>query len=443
VHAGHDADDVAIDIATLLIGASVLRREQAGAASVPAKGLPKRKGSTMGTVRPDTACLQIDLAKVCRNYQYMRSLVSQKVNVAAVVKSDAYGLGLVPVATALARAGCRLFFVANLDEGTLLRAACSTASIAVFRDDVPRYLPIYERQRLIPVANCAEDVRLLAGNSLALPFMIQIETGFSRLGLDAQELGEAIPHGECCGLDVVALVSHLACSDVPGDGTNERQLERFQNALQRFRPACASLSASAGVWLGPRYHFDMVRVGSALYGLNNARITPNPLVNVVRLKAQIVHVRDVAPNEIVGYAGTFRTSRKSRIAVAGIGYVQGLPWSAGNRIEGRLGPFAAPVIGRISMEYITLDATEIPESVCHPGAWVDLLDAHCGPDELAERIGVTAQELLVRLGACCRRAYCGALDDDATRLRAAASSRARMPYIGAERNVASPAEHHA
>ncbi|MER9683737.1 alanine racemase, partial [Mesorhizobium sp. M0184] len=159
------------------------------------------------------------------------------------------------------------------------------------------------------------------------------------------------------------------------------------------------------VWLGERYHFDMVRVGSALYGLNNARIRPNPLKPVVSVKAKTLEARNVARGEAVGYGATFRTGRASRIAIVGIGYKHGLPWACANKISVRFAGYSAPLVGRVSMEYITIDVTDVPETLCGPGTNVELLGDDFTVDDLAATAGIHPQELLTRLGVGCARRY--------------------------------------
>lgn len=347
---------------------------------------------------PTETVLKIDLAAIQKNFQYMKSLTGSNVTHAAVVKSDAYGLGLLRVAKALEQAGCRFFFVADLEEGVRLRSACPTVSIAVFRGDLAKYGAVYRRYNLTPVVNTVDEMALAQRPTLALPFILHLDTGLTRLGLSPEEVTRLYLEGSFDRAPLLGLVSHLGCSTQATAAVNELQRHRFEAIYNMLRPRCGSLVASAGVWLGQRYHFDMVRLGSALFGLNDAGIRPNPLRPVIHLSAPIIEVRDVPEREAVGYAATFRTERASRIAVLGIGYRHGLPWSCANSSSVRIGHFTAPVVGRISMEYTTIDVTDIPESACYPGAWVDLLDDRFSVDDMADMTGVLPQEIMLRLG---------------------------------------------
>jgi alanine racemase len=338
----------------------------------------------------------------------MRSLADPRVLHAAVVKSDAYGLGLAPVARALSDAGCSFFFVANLEEGVRLRSACPKVSIAVLRGDLGRYAAVYERHGLLPVVNDLGELRLIRQSLAFLPFILNVDTGLTRLGLSPFEVRSLYLERVLERLPLIGVMSHLACGAQGDDPRNELQRHRFESVYQVLQPCWGSLAASSGLWLGRRYHFDLTRLGSALYGLNDARIRPNPLQPVLRLSAPIVDVRDLCPGEGVGYGATFRPQRNSRVAIVGMGYMHGLPWSCGNRMTAHIGPLSAPVIGRVSMEYLTLDATDIPDELCHPGAWADLLDERFGVDDMADATGIAAQEILLRLGAACLRDYAAA-----------------------------------
>jgi alanine racemase len=351
------------------------------------------------------AVLEVDLEAIQENFLTVTSLVSSATKVAAVVKSDAYGLGMLPVAESLHAAGCNFFFVANLHEAATLRAKLSDVDIAVFFDEYPNFYSIYIKERLLPVINNWQDIRTLAGLPEKQRYVLNVDTGFSRLGLSLLDVRDLYLSGFFEQRRPVAVMSHLACSDHSADQTNVLQRNRFRAAYELVKPEIGSLAASAGVWLGSAYHFGMVRIGSALYGLNNAGVSPNPLYSTIRLGAQVLDIREVAPREAVGYGATYRTKRASRLAIVGIGYRHGLPWSCAHRISARIEAHAAPVVGRISMEYITVDITDIPEQLCYRDTWVDILDEDFGPEQLAEAASVAPQEILIRLGSGCTRRY--------------------------------------
>lgn len=351
------------------------------------------------------AALEIDLAAVRRNFSTVSAMIGPGVLLGAVVKSDAYGLGMIPIADALRASGCKLFLVGNIAEAIQLRDHVSGADIAVLCAEFARHHEIHGRDGLIPVLNSAADVAVLTRLKHKQSFIVNVDTGLSRLGLSLPELRDLHLAGVFATHKPMALMSHLACGERAGDPANALQRRRFLAACDLVKPKLASLAASAGLWLGPSYRFGMVRVGSALYGLNNAGARPNPLQTVVRLGARVIAIREVPRREGVGYNATFRTQRATRLAILGIGYRHGLPWSCANRMSVRFAGHAAPVVGRISMEFIAADITDIPEPFCHVGAWASILDDEVGPEQLAQAAGVIPQEILMRLGGGCARRY--------------------------------------
>jgi alanine racemase len=359
----------------------------------------------LSTWVPGDSALEIDLAAVEENFRIVSAMIGPRVLLGAVVKSDAYGLGMVPIADSLHALGCNLFFVGNIEEALDLRAQIAKADIAVLCDNFSHFHEIYRRERLTPVLNSTEDVKTLARLTHRQPFILNVETGFSRLGISLSDIRDLHLAGFFTAHRPLALMSHLACSECAADETNILQRHRFQAACTLVKPQLASLAASAGLWLGESYRFGMVRVGSALYGLNNAGVQPSPLRPVVRLNARVLDIRNVPPREAVGYAASYRTTRPSRLAVLGIGYKNGIPWSCANRISVRFGNYRAPIVGRISMEFVTAEITDVPEHLCHPGALASILDDDFGPEQLAKAAGVVPQEILVRLGGGCTRRY--------------------------------------
>ncbi|MES0056636.1 MULTISPECIES: alanine racemase [unclassified Mesorhizobium] len=356
-------------------------------------------------VRPVDVVFEINLGAIQANFQTISDLIGPHVRAAAVVKCDAYGLGLVEVARALIDAGCDLLFVANLHEALLLRSSRIGAAVAVFFDEFARFGGCYRYNGLIPVVNNRTELDAIGAAGEAQKYFLNVETGLSRLGLAFVDVRRAYLLGTFEKNPPSVVLSHLACSERVADPTNVLQRNRFRAIYDMLNPTLGSLAASAGIWLGKSYHFDMVRVGSALYGLNNAGVQPNPLQPVASLRAKILDVRNVARREAVGYGATFRTARMSRIAIAGIGYKHGLPWTCANKISVRFAGYSAPLIGRISMESITIDITDVPEAICGPGIFVELLNQDFTVDDLAAAAGVNPQEVLTRLGAGCARQY--------------------------------------
>jgi alanine racemase len=359
-----------------------------------------------------SAVLEIDLDGVVANWQLLAARV-KPAGCAAVVKADGYGLGAAPVAATLAAAGCRLFFVATLDEGIALRGALSDlCEIAVLNGPSPGSAEEFVVHRLVPVLNepgQVADWTRIAARHEGLPAMLHVDTGMARLGLSLREL-------EQCAGDLArdgaiqwrALISHLACADEPEHQLNELQRRRFACARERVGDLPASLAASSGIFLGRGFHFDFVRPGAALYGVNPQPGATNPMRQVVRLKGRILQVREVECGETVGYGAAHTIGQPGRLATVAVGYADGWLRSLSHRGSGRLGGTRLPLVGRVSMDLIVLDVTDADPALARPGGFIDLLDEDYGVDAAAADAGTIGYEILTGLGRRCHRVYCGA-----------------------------------
>ncbi len=357
--------------------------------------------------------LEIDLAAIQANY---RRLCQELKGVPAgpSVKADAYGLGAGQVVPALAEAGARHFFVAVPDEAIALRKAlkrsCPEAAIYVLNGLMPGAEHDYLAHDIRPVLNQLDEIarwRELAGKGKrALPAALHIDTGMSRLGLTAAELSELAARPELLeGVAIDFHMSHLACAEEAGNPMNARQLEAFRAARARLPAAPASLANSSGIFLGADYHFDLARPGAALYGVNPTPPAPNPMGQVVRLRAKILQIRDIDAPQSVGYGATHRVGGATRLATVGVGYADGYLRSLSNRGSAFIGGERVAVVGRVSMDLITLDVTGVAPDNARPGAWVDLIDPQHGPDSLAAEAGTIGYEILTALGRRYHRVY--------------------------------------
>jgi alanine racemase len=326
-------------------------------------------------------------------------------------------LGVAACAPALARAGCKTFFVATLAEAIELRALLPQAVIYLFDGLLPGTAPVFRAYGLRPVLNSAEEIREWAafctGTGISLPAAIHIDTGMNRLGLSRAEV-EALAAGDHAGAFELALVmSHLACADEPEHPKSAAQRRAF-DALRALLPAGtpASLANSGGILLGPAYHYDLVRPGIALYGGKPQAKGPNPFARVVHLAGRILQLREVPAGESIGYGASRTLRRASRIGVVAVGYADGLfrALSVSDDEEGMsvyLGPHPAPILGRVSMDLITIDVTGLPEDLARRGAFVELIGDNIAPHEFAAHAGTIDYEVLTSLGARATRRYIG------------------------------------
>jgi len=362
---------------------------------------------------PSQSILTIDLGAIAANYRRLRRELTQAV-CAAVVKADAYGLGAARVAPALAAMGCRDFFVAHLGEALDLRRALPRdAAIYVLNGLLPGEETEFRRGGFIPVLNDLRQVahwsKLACAGRRALAAVLHVDTGMSRLGLaEAEAMALAADRSRLAGLDLRYVMSHLAVADEPAHELNRAQLAAFAHVRAAFPDVRASLANSSGIFLGPAYQFDLVRPGSALFGINPLPGRPNPLRQVVRLQGKILQIHEVDPPRSVGYGATHRVAGRTRIATVAAGYADGWPRSLSNRGSAYLGDVRVPVIGRVSMDLLTLDITNAPAAV-KPGALVELLGDRLPVDDVAEAAGTIGYEILTRLGRRYHRVYRGRL----------------------------------
>lgn len=358
------------------------------------------------------AWLEVRLDAIAANWQALQ-LRAGHARCAAVVKADAYGLGAAQVAPALYAAGCRSFFVAHLDEGIALRPRLADDAVVQVLHGLP---PGAELEAvvhgLVPVLNSLSQIeawrRLAAGLDRPLPALLQVDTGMARLGLDTDELDRlAGEPARLQGLSIQAVMSHLVSAEDPADAINAVQLQRFRAARQRLPAAPASLANSSGIFLGADYHFDLVRPGAAMYGIAPVAGRPNPMQPVVRLRSKVIQLRRVEAGCGVGYGHAWTAARPSRIATLATGYADGWLRTLGNRarvgFEGRI----LPLVGKVSMDTITVDVTDVPEALLNEGTLFDLIGDGIPVDEVAAAAGTIGYEILTNLGQRYARRYVG------------------------------------
>ncbi|HET8729132.1 MAG TPA: alanine racemase, partial [Alphaproteobacteria bacterium] len=273
------------------------------------------------------AVLTIDLDAIVANWRLLRDR-GAPAECAAVVKAAAYGLGAARVAPALAHAGARTFFVAHLEEGIALRTVLPEARIGVLNGLMPGCAADYSAHRLAPVLNHLGDIDAWAAFCRArgesLPAFVHIDSGMNRLGLDEVELAVlAAEPSRLEGLRLLGFMSHLACADNADEPMTDAQLRRFRDALSRLPKAPASLANSSGIFRGDALHFDLVRPGCALYGINPTPEAPNPMAQVIRLQGRILQTRRIDTAGSVGYGAAHRAGPGTKIATIAVGYADG------------------------------------------------------------------------------------------------------------------------
>lgn len=375
--------------------------------------------STLPVAGEDHARLTIDLSALADNWRAMARR-SGAARTAAVLKADAYGIGLEPAARTFHLAGARDFFVATPAEGAALRATLPDARIYVLSGMWAGSERLFFEFDLVPVIASEEQLAVFmaaVSDGSDHPCVLHVDTGMSRLGLRVEDaLALAGDVARPASFSPIMLLSHLACADDPNHPLNRQQLQRFRTAVDAFDGIDATLANSAGVFLGEEYHFTLTRPGISLYGGAAVNEAPNPMKPVVTAEARILQVREAKAGESVSYGATTVFTRDTRIAVAAVGYADGYMRAlsgsgvplrktnvpgAGGVLHGR----TVPLIGRVTMDLTHFDVTDLPEGSVRPGDFIELFGRNVPIEDVARAGGTIDYELLTSLGRRYERRY--------------------------------------
>lgn len=353
--------------------------------------------------------LRISTGAVVANWRRLRDLVAPA-ECAAVMKADAYGLGVAELAPALYAAGCRSFFVALPAEGIALRQVLGAdASVYVLNGLMPGTAAEYATAGLVPVLNSLAQLRewndLARTSNRRLSAVIQLDSGMSRMGLSPAEMQEMPPLTDLSAhLDLRLVMSHLACGDEPGNPANAAQREAFLAASAALPGLRRSLVNSAGCFLGPDYHFELCRPGAALYGLTVSPASPK-LDCAVTLEARVTQIRQIPAGAAVGYGYTFRADAPMRLATLGIGYADGWPRASSSRGAAWFDGHRLPILGRVSMDSTVIDISALPDGALTPGDLVQMIGPEQPPEAVGEASDTIGYEIFTRLGRRFHREY--------------------------------------
>ncbi|GEC16965.1 alanine racemase [Nitrobacter winogradskyi] len=379
------------------------------------RGVPADTGAATAAAAA-TGTLTVDLDAIVANWRKLEK-TAVPAECAGVVKADAYGCGARPVARALSAAGCRTFFVATLDEARVVRAAASTADIYVldgfFQNCGDAFATINCRPVIGDLNELAEWDVFCRRTGWAGGAAIHIDTGMNRLGLTLDEAQGILPRINAGDHGVTLVMSHLACAESLHHPLNASQVAAFREIARQFSGVPASLANSSGIFLGAQYQFDLVRPGAALYGVNPTPEAGNPMQPVIDLKARIIQTRSIDKGESVGYGATWTARRPTRLAVVSAGYADGY-FRAGGSNDGTRGAEVVvagtrcPVAGRISMDLLAVDITDLPAHAgVRRGHLATLIGEGITVDELAHHFGTIGYEVLTSLGGRYHRVYKG------------------------------------
>ena len=383
--------------------------------SLPADSVLSPEANKAAAMAAVSGILTIDLDALVANWRKLEK-TAVPAECSAVIKANAYGCGTEPVAQALAKAGCKTFFVATPDEAAAARAALPSAVIYVLNGFIQNtgetYAKIDARPVIGDLNELAEWDVFCRRTGWAGGAAIHIDTGMQRLGLTIAEAQGLIPRIHAGDHGISLVMSHLACAESLHHPMNARQLAAFRAIASEFSGVPASLSNSSGIFLGSSFQFDMVRPGAALYGVNPTPEADNPMLPVVELKARVVQIRDVERGESVGYGGNWSARRPTRLAIVSAGYADGY-FRAGSSNDGTRGAEVivagkrCPVAGRISMDLMAVDITDLEKNAVRRGHLVTLIGEGITVDELAHHFGTIGYEVLTSLGSRYARVYKG------------------------------------
>ncbi len=360
--------------------------------------------------------LTIDLSALAENWKRLKKL-SGSAETSAVIKADAYGIGIEKAVSALTGAGCRTYFVAMVEEGVRIRSVDKSARVFILNGVFADTLDTARSHKLSPVLSTMKQVHLWAEHSGGGESAIHVDTGMNRLGLDS-DAAVALAQDQALleKAGATLLMSHLACADEPAHELNRLQFERFDRLASSFGGMKKSILNSAGIIAGLGNGYDLTRPGISLFGGGAVNDYPNPMKPVVTASARILQIRDARKGETVGYGGTHVLTRDSKFATCSCGYADGFQRALsatgiplrnghGNGGIGAIGQYRIPILGRISMDLITFDVTDVPDQVLESNEWVELFGSNIDIDEVARAAGTIGYEILTSMGTRYHREY--------------------------------------
>ena len=381
--------------------------------SIPPSSLLSPEANRMAELAAATGVLTVDLDAIVANWRKLEKM-AVPAECAGVVKANAYGCGAEQVSRALAAAGCKTFFVANLDEAAVVRAAVPNAAVyslgGFFQNTGESYARIDCKPVIGDLNELAEWDVFCRRSGWSGGAAIHIDTGMNRLGLTVSEAQGIIPRITAGDHGITLVMSHLVSAEQLNNPVNARQLTAFREIASLFAGVPASLANSSGIFLGAQFQFDLVRPGAALYGVNPTPEADNPMRPVVELKARIVQIRNIDRGETVGYGGTWTARRPTRLAIVSTGYADGY-FRAASANDGTRGAEVVvagkrcPIAGRVSMDLLAVDVTDLDKNTVRRGHLVTLIGEGITVDEVAHHFGTIGYEVLTSLGRRYARVY--------------------------------------
>tara|TARA_Y100001970_G_scaffold155622_1_gene190527 strand:+ start:326 stop:1384 length:1059 start_codon:yes stop_codon:yes gene_type:complete len=346
-----------------------------------------------------SAILEINLKNLIYNYIHLKKIAKNSF-IGATIKANAYGIGDKEVFSCLYKNGCRHFFVATSSEGINLRRYFKKGKIYILNGLENNNVKIFKKNMLIPILNTEQEIKLI--NKSKIKFGLHIETGLNRLGINLKKSIEEIKNNS----NITIIISHLASSEKKNSIFNKIQNNNFKIYKKIFKNKniVYSLSNSMGINLGKEFHYNLVRPGISLYGGHYFTKMKKIVKPIVKLKAKILQIKQIKKNEYVGYNQTYKASRNLSVAVIGIGYGDGISRKLGNKGHIYYKNFKFKIIGRVSMDSITIDITK-NKKIFKIGKYVEILNYKHGIDTLAKECDTISNEILTSISKRVERIY--------------------------------------
>ncbi|MDR2646345.1 MAG: alanine racemase [Holosporaceae bacterium] len=354
----------------------------------------------------------INLDNIAKNYATIKKELPDKTKIMAIVKADSYGFGAVRVGRRLCREGCNAFFVTTIEEGIDLRKSLpKNAQIYILSGLLKGSEDLLTQYALTPVLNNLYQSNLWIEHAKKLnkklDAIVHVDTGISRNGYSYRNMEEDLRDVKDC-LNIILIMSHLACADIPDHPLNKIQLDRFRRVLQYFGNSRGCLAATEGIFLGREYFFDAVRPGKALYGFSVRKDKIGSMIPVMDVFSRIVQINNLKSGDSIGYDATFTADRSMTTITVGMGYADGFMRKFSGFGYGFLGGKKMPMVGRISMDYMVFDAMEVEESHLKMGNWVALTtDTDYTLEKWALELNTLPHEVVCRFSSRVKKVYLG------------------------------------
>ena len=355
---------------------------------------------------PSSAVLEIDTNNLLHNYKYLAS-ISRSSLTGATIKANAYGLGDIKVFKILYKAGCRHFFVATIQEAITIRNKYKGGFIYVLNGLNKKNIKyLFKEKNIIPIINSIESFNELQDNMKNIKKIINIglhiDTGINRLGLNINELQKYKIDKK---YKILIMLTHLASADEKNNNYNKIQNNNFKEAINNFNSIkLKSVANSMGIILGKSFHYDLTRAGISLYGGYFNSKLKNKIKPVVQLKAEILQIKKIKKNEYIGYNQTFRSKKNMIIAILGIGCADGVSRQLSNRGYVFYKNYRFNILGRISMDSITIDVSN-HSYLLKPGMFVEIINDKYDIEKLAIKCGTISNEILTSISNRVKRVY--------------------------------------